>query len=252
MTRPLVTDWMSVCRNGWQAGMNVLFPLQCHVCACALPAESEVAICEACETRLLKDAGPICPKCGQLLPPSQVDTEQGCFRCKNKAYRFDRVIRLGLYQQEFRSLVLQTKKATQTSLTATLADWLFDRHQAEFAECAPDVIYPVPMYWRRRIARGTNGPETIAKRLAEHLGVPADLNGLRRVVSTKSQGPLAATARSKNVLRAFTVRSKVPKRVLIVDDIMTSGATCHEIAKCCKRNGAEFVAVAVLARAELG
>lgn len=251
MIQPSVTDWMRVCRNGWRAGINVLFPLQCHGCACALPAESEVAICHDCQTRLLKDAGPTCPKCGELLPPSQLDAERGCFRCKKKGYRFDRVIRLGLYRQEFRSLVLQTKKATHTSLTATLTDWLWQQYQTELAACAIDAVLPVPMHWRRRMVRGTNGPETMAQRLAEHLHVPAELSRLRRVVSTQAQGPLTATARTENVRRAFAFRGQVPKRVLVVDDIMTSGATCHEIAKCCKRSGAEFVAVAVLARAEL-
>ena len=114
-------------------------------------------------------------------------------------------------------------------------------------------MLPVPMHWMRRVVRRTNSAELIAAAVAQGLDVPLAHRALGRVRWTRKQGPMLRTQRMQNVRRAFRLSERVPvrgRRLILVDDIMTTGATCDEVAKILKRAGAAAVTVAVLARAD--
>ena len=111
------------------------------------------------------------------------------------------------------------------------------------------------MHWARRLVRRANNAELIAAALAARLELPIWHRSLRRVRNTRKQGPMLRTQRLKNVRGAFRLLPEFDvhgKRLIIVDDVLTTGATCDEIAKILKRAGAASVTVAVLARAETG
>ena len=111
----------------------------------------------------------------------------------------------------------------------------------------------MPMHWTRRLQRGINSPEILAGCLARHLGIPLRRRLLVRCRRTFLQTEMSPPQRFRNVRAAFRVH-KSPclqgARVLLVDDILTTGATCSEAAKTLKKAGAAAVVVAVLARAQ--
>lgn len=158
---------------------------------------------------------------------------------------FDRTIALGEYSGLLRKLVLRAKH--DEHVAQGLAEVLFAERHEELAEGAPDLIVAVPMHWRRRWQRKTNSAEVMAGALAARLGVRARFGKLRRIRSTPPQTSVPGSERFANVRRAFRARSKA-KHVLLVDDVLTTGATCSEAARALRDAGAERVTVAVIGR----
>jgi ComF family protein len=178
-----------------------------------------------------------------------------CPNCARRPARFDAVVRLGRYEQMLRDAVLRVKRREQEPLTVALGQLLAAERGSDVKALRPTCIIPIPMHWSRRLWRGVNSPEIVAGVLAKELAVPMRPRLLRRRRRTEKQANLTRWQRRRNVRRAFrTRRSKhlVGARVLLVDDIMTTGATANEAARTLRKGGAEFVAVAVLARAAEG
>jgi predicted amidophosphoribosyltransferase len=168
--------------------------------------------------------------------------------------------------------VLRTKRLTHESLTKALGRLLAERRGAELATFHTDLIVPIPMHWGRRLWRGVNNTQLLAEELGRRLGKPVAHRLLLRRRPTKPQKDLLLPERFANLHGAFRLRSerhafgtlRLPFRaahgmcrihgckgshVLLVDDILTTGATCSEAARVLKAAGAAAVAVAVLARA---
>jgi len=115
----------------------------------------------------------------------------------------------------------------------------------------PDLVVPVPMHWTRRISRGTNPPEILAEMVARKNQIPLIADLLRNRRKTRKQGTLLPDQRRRNVREAFSVSAGYDIReahILLVDDVMTTGATGNELSKILCRAGAKRVSVAVLAR----
>jgi ComF family protein len=112
-----------------------------------------------------------------------------------------------------------------------------------------DAIVPVPLYWRRRIERGFNQAELLARQLSGSTGLPV-VRVLRRVRATSTQAGLSNTSRRRNVAAAFRSRSVAGKRLLLIDDVMTTGSTAAACATALKRAGAARVALLTVARVD--
>lgn len=230
--------------------LDLLYPPRCAFCDKDLESAVAPLLCDLCRQQLAPPAIPRCPMCGAATPGAPVAS--GCRRCKDRKFEFRGVACLGAYEAELQKAVLRTKSHRQDRLARELTELLWLRTGAEIANGRPEVVAPMPMHWTRRIRRGTNSSETIAEVLAASLGVPA-LPLLRRVRRTQRQGSLPRDERFRNVKKAFGMRRGcrcAGARVLLVDDIMTTGATCGEAAKVLRQAGAVEIAVAVLARAE--
>jgi len=146
---------------------------------------------------------------------------------------------------------LRTKKSAHESLTMQLGAYLAQRTARETWAAKIDVVVPLPSHWWRRWTRGTSGPELLAYAVAEALNRPVVTRAVRCVRRTRKQGMLRPREREQNVRGAFEVvrPEAIAKRgVLLVDDVMTTGATLREVARCLRRAGAKRVYVAVLAR----
>ena len=144
------------------------------------------------------------------------------------------------------------KDRKDRALALALGDLLLERCRDQLVDWHIDAVVPVPMHWTRRVWRGVNSPTTIAQRIAAHLRVPMTEHLLVRRRRTVPQARLSPRRRRANVRGAFRAsvhRDLHGARLLVVDDIMTTGATLNEAAKALTRAGAEFVAVAVVARA---
>jgi ComF family protein len=231
-------------------GLNLVFPPACAACQASLEPGMPVAICSPCREQFI-DTRPACSRCGLKIPAGMESI--ACPQCRHLRLRFARVVRLGHYEGDLRSAVLRIKRPHERALAVALADALVETFAAQLSQPLPEVVIPVPMHWTRRAWRGTNSPHTIAGRLASRLGIPLATHKLVRARRTAPQATLSPNKRRANVRGAFRVRSHrdLPgARVLLVDDIMTTGATLNEAAKVLAKAGAGEITVAVLARAE--
>jgi ComF family protein len=249
--------WMHHIRGGLshivRGGANVLFPPRCVCCCADLHDEpDDWPFCGPCLGRLAPATWSGCRRCGsQVLDLGHVPDH--CPRCQKAPLRFDAVITLGSYHAGLRDIVLRMKRPTHNVLSVAMGRLLAERRHDGLLEFQSDIVIPVPMFWARRFYRGTNDTEVLADCLAKSLGIPAWRRILVRHRHTQPQAALPPSRRLENVRGAFRVRRPdVVKdaRVLLVDDVLTTGATCSEAAKVLKQAGAAWVGVAVVARAQ--
>jgi ComF family protein len=205
-------------------------------------------------------AEPLCERCGVPVPAVQVEDgtmrrisiERGCYRCRGPKLWFHGTVALGLYSGRLRELVLRMKSAEGNAISLALARLLWQRRKAMLAELGADVVVPIPLYWRRRVVHRTNSAAVMAEVLSKKMGLPSASRMLRRTRSTQRQFEVTPSKRWENVRRAFALRAGYYLRdahVLLVDDILTTGATCSEAARAILNAGAARVTVAVVARA---
>jgi ComF family protein len=145
------------------------------------------------------------------------------------------------------------KRPYHHALSLAMARLLFERRRERLLEQQADIVVPIPMHWSRRIGRGINNPDIVGQCLAKSLGIPLRRDILIRRVNTTPQADLPPSRRFENVRGVFGVRrleAVAGARILLVDDVLTTGATCSEAAKVLKRAGASAVAVTVIARAQ--
>lgn len=245
----LTDDMAGVAR----AGLGLLFPPVCGHCRADLPdgQHDGLLLCADCRILLGPELGPGCPRCGAVAAAD--DGSPGrCEVCRDVPLRFDAAVPLGLYQDELRAAVLRMKRPAAAGLSVAMGKLLAERRRGQLADLSADLIVPIPMYWSRRLARGTNSPEGIAEGVGHVLGVPIRRRVLGRCRNTLPQAELSPSQRFRNVRGAFRVRRGRPAglRVLLVDDVLTTGATCSEAAGMLKQAGAAMVAAAVIARSQ--
>jgi len=236
-----------------RVGLNLLFPPRCAFCDVELPgSQVDPLLCGKCRSLLGPAAVPSCPRCGAAVSTAAVGAD-GCRRCRNVRLKFDTVVPLGAYRGQLRSAVLKMKHPAGDHLSAAVGRLFGQRRGAEVAALRPDLVVPVPMHWTRRLARGTNSAELLAAGLSRHLGVRLARQILVRCRNTLPQADLPPSRRFQNVRGAFRLKAGYDlegRRVVLVDDILTTGATCSEAAKVFREAGVAMVAAAVVARAE--
>ena len=198
--------------------------------------------------------GAVCNRCGV---PMEVDLgeENECAACIAKPPRWQRARAALVYDEASRRLVLDLKYAGRRDGLAIMATWMVQAG-AELIEDA-DLLVPVPLHYRRLISRGYNQSGWLAGAVSRRTGVPMRVDILRRTRATRSQGGLSARARRRNVAGAFNVRNGKTealegRNVLLVDDVLTTGATLAGCTRALKKAGAARVDVLVLARVVRG
>ena len=234
-------------------GLDLLFPPRCLCCdADLLSSPDDLLVCADCRLLLAPEVWLGCARCG-ALSGGQRESTGGCWLCHRTRVEFDTVVTLGGYDLGLRKMVLRMKRPSGGSLAAAMGRLLALRRGRQLADLGGGLIVPVPMYWTRRLGRGTNSPETVADCLGRSLGIPVGRRVLSRCRNTLPQASLPPRERFRNVRGAFRVRAGYHldgRGVLLVDDILTTGATCSEAAKVLKQAGASLVAAVVVARAE--
>jgi ComF family protein len=181
--------------------------------------------------------------------------ELDCNHCRGDKLRFERTIALGAYEGPLRQLVMRMKIDRSELIAGTLVELAWQEKHQELANLNVDVVTTVPMSLRRRWQRGTNPPRAMAEKLAEKLGVPAAGGMLRLKRNLPPQVGLSRPARFRNVAGEMALRPTYylqAAHVLVVDDILTTGATCSEAARVLRRAGAERVSIFVIARTPSG
>jgi ComF family protein len=237
--------------------LHLLYPGVCGACNCLLPPE-QADFCTACRTVLTTDAFPTCPRCAGTIGP-YTHAPGHCTACHRIAFAFEKVLRLGPYkgndglETPLGTLVLRMKHASGEGLAEALGILWAEHAEASLRAAGATVVVPVPLHWRRHWQRGYNQSEALARPLAARLNLPCRPRWLRRIRDTPHQAWQAPSDRPENVRDAFRARPRSPlagHTVLLVDDVMTTGATASEAARALRQGGAARVVVAVLARAQ--
>jgi ComF family protein len=233
-------------------GLSLLFPPRCAYCFVDLAEpEDHVPICAACCRRLVPETWIGCRHCGSAMAAGE-ESSESCSLCKYPPLHFDAVVTVGRYQDELRDVVLRMKHPRHENLAMAMGQVLARKRASELSAIGADVVVPVPMHWLRRWRRGTNSAELLARCLGRQLHLPVG-RLLARRKNTTPQSELSPKERFRNIRGAFRVRMPPQfkgARVLLVDDVLTTGATCSEAAAALKKAGAKTVAVAVVARAQ--
>ena len=224
-------------------------------------------VCEDCRRSASVPARTFCRRCGCVAVPETARGENAlCRFCLSKTgglkFAFDEIRPMHFYRGTTRALVLQLKRISDPTLAEIAARLYFESRRRVLKAFRPDAVVPVPMNWRRRFWRRVNAPDILASALARELGVPCWAKTVCRVRATPPQSSVEWASRRDNVAGAFALKAGKPdgplerlkgKRILLVDDAVTSGATASEIAFLLKNGaGVEAVCVATLARAGLG
>lgn len=257
LTRTISKAWRSAtlpARSLLAVGLDFVAPPSCP--ACGQSAESQgneqpfdPRLCGSCTGDLAPQVRNVCQRCAAPVGP-HLDTSDGCLHCRSDRFAFHAAVSLGTYAGRLQSACLRSKEPQGVSLASALAAELWNRHATAIAGWQPEIVLPVPRYWLGRILFGSNAATIIAETLARRLERPCRLDLLTKVRWTPSQASLPATERRHNLKDAFAARAARLKgrRVLLADDVLTTGTTAHRCARVLKEAGASEVMVAVLAR----
>jgi competence protein ComFC len=245
--------------RGWlveasDAVVSVFFPAGCRICDKLLVRASRVPFCEECLDSFEAPKEKKCEVCGQAL--GWLAQREGeplvCRACQQKTYAFERARSYGIYDGALVRAILLLKWERMEPLGEWFAGRLADIVGREAEQLAADVVVPVPLHRDRERRRGYNQASLISKPLARKLRLPHKAVLLMRTRPRPDKQVLSLEERWESVRGAFATRpgSQVDnKRVLLVDDVMTTGATLDSCAKALMESGAKSVLGLTVARA---
>jgi ComF family protein len=229
---------------------SLIYPQQCKVCGGQVAALADGVACRSCwhATRLFDGSEMLCDRCGAFFGDKAATVPIYCRKCDDHLY--DKAVAAGVYEKALAAAVLELK--TVPTLPKRLRMLIADTFlPPAFGEV--DVVLPIPLSKRRRLERSFNQAEIIAAAVAKRLKVAVDKHTLSRKLHTPIHRiGMDQKARELSVRNAFEVnRPKLVdgKNILLVDDILTSGATASNAAKVLKKKGSRKVYVFTLARA---
>jgi ComF family protein len=242
---PVIAIWL---RRAVEGAAGLVLPRRCL--ACGTPVAGDGALCAECWPAVRFLGPPHCAVCGY---PFEFDPGAGslCGACAARRPAFDRARSVFVYDTASRGPLIAFKHADRTDAAPTFARLMAGAAAELLADA--DMIVPVPLHRRRLLARRFNQSALLARALGRETKITAVPDLLVRTRHTPSQGGLSASARRRNVAGAFAVRNGMAEKVrgarlLMVDDVYTTGATVGACATVLRRGGAAAVDVITLAR----
>jgi ComF family protein len=234
---------------GLQGLLQLVYPPQCLTCDARVTSDG--GLCGACwkDTRFI--AGLVCDQCGCPLPGDDPGHRVLCDDCLQTPRPWSHGRSALVYEANARHLVLAMKHGDRLDLVRPAAQWMLE---AARPLIQPDtLVVPVPLHWLRLVKRRYNQSALLSQTIARGAGLQHCPDLLRRHRATASQDHRDRVARLQNVAGAISVTPRhaglvKDRPVLIVDDVMTSGATLSAAAEACHQAGAGTVCVLTLAR----
>lgn len=220
---------------------NLCFPLTC--CSCGDFIDTE-GLCSNCWKKIKWISEPKCKICGL---PFEIEIDGICASCSRKKPYFDKAISVFEYNEASKKIVLKFKNFDSTYMAKILANWMYRAAQVEFTKA--DVIIPVPIHFLKRLRRKYNQSELLARELNKLSHVNYKPNILAKIKRSHSQEGLNKQQRLTNLSGTFGMKAALhEKRVILVDDVLTTGTTANECSKLLKKHGAQHVTVVTIAR----
>ena len=237
--------------------MDWLYPSRCRACSGSIQGRDYEYFCSTCWPQIQLVAHPFCTICGRPFPDSSGD-DHACGVCLARNPHFAQAHSWACYPREeatehpLRQVIQKFKYGRKVALGKPLGRLMARGCEEFLAACKAEAIIPVPLHPRRLRWRGFNQSVLLARQISRAYNIPVDCFTLFRKIDTPPQTQLPEEDRRKNMRRAFALAEESAmsgKRVLLVDDVYTSGATVNECSRVLKRGGAREVFVLTLARA---
>jgi len=218
--------------------ISIFFPRRCPICDEAIPYGEK--ICKTCATKVIYIKEPACKKCGKQL---ENERQEYCGDCSRKKHYFEHGKAVFSYQKDIKLSMYRFKYSGRREYADFFAEEAAKRYAAWLRRHGIEVIVPVPMYAAKKRGRGYNQAEVFARALGKETMIPVEKNLVIRVKNTLPQKSLNDKQRKDNLKGAFQVRANIVKysKILLVDDIYTTGATIDAIAELLKMSGAKEV-----------
>jgi len=234
---------------GMQGALQILYPPQCI--SCSAPVQSDFGLCADCWRETPFVSGLVCDQCGLPLPGQDSAERVLCDDCMTIARPWEQGRAALMYRYNGRRLVLALKHGDRMDLARPASGWM---RKAAQPILKPEMLaVPVPLHWMRLFRRRFNQAALLSRAIAKSAGLDHCPDALSRKRSTGSQDGKTREARFANLVGAFAVPKAREKRVagrdiLLVDDVMTSGATFAAATDALLAAGAQSVSVLCLAR----
>jgi len=233
---------------------DAVYPRRCAFCGEDLSGGGGRFLCESCRYGVLEpDSSLRCPRCGIGVGEAAL-VVGSCTHCRGRSFKFERAFDVGSYKGKLREMLMDFKFRRRLYLANELGALLGEKVRREGVTGEVDFITYVPQTFVGRIVRGFNPAELLARKLSRNVDIAVARGLLERSGNARGQRGLCAKERVRNVRGAFRVRRdgfSKGKTFILVDDVLTTGATANECSKVLKRAGARKVFVAVIARPDL-
>jgi competence protein ComFC len=233
----------------FQAAVSLLYPAACAICGKNIRAGEY--LCDGCEAKLIHIVAPFCETCSEPFEGS-IHSAFTCANCAHRTIYFDSAVAAYRGRGIVREVIHQFKYARQIHLRHLVARWLRAALDDErLRDCNFDYVVPVPLHPARERERGFNQASLLSELLSAQTSIPSKAV-LERVRYTTTQTALDRSERMENLHNAFRLRKNADVRglrVLLIDDVLTTGSTLSECARVLKRAGAMSVHAATAARA---
>ena len=230
--------------------LTLAYPQACQICENSVENFADGVACQACweKTQIFSGAETLCGKCGRFLQAKPTNINTFCHLCDEHFY--DAACAVGIYGDALAASILHLKR--EPFVAKRLQNLFISRFQnSDFQDVS--LIVPVPLSKKRRLERGFNQAEVLAAILAKQTDIKLDQKSLIRKIHTPMhRAAMDNKARELSVKNAFNVsRPKLVEgeKILLIDDVFTSGATVSNCAKILKENGAKQVCILTIARA---
>lgn len=230
--------------------INIILPPRCIKCGNVLSDNN--GLCTVCFNSLTFISEPYCQKCGHPFIEIKKGEKMLCANCIKKTnktpFRYNRSSLV--YNEESKKMILALKFMDKTENAPILASWMFLSGKDIWND-GVDIIIPVPLHYTRLLKRKYNQSALLAKEISKLSNIPVDYTSLIKYRKTRPQVEFSGQERIKNVKNAFSIKNpeKIKgKRIVLIDDVQTTGSTLRECAKVLKKAGAKSVDTLTTAR----
>lgn len=197
-------------------------------------------LCEKCRKKIKYVTEPKCAKCGR---PLEDEVQEYCMDCTKGKHIYDRGMAVFTYEEGIKESIYRFKYKNHKIYGEFFGDEMAEKYGKWLKNMEIDAIIPVPVHKERMRKRGYNQAELIARRLSNRIDIKMDEYMLTRMKKTRPQKELGVSQRKKNLEKAFKVCGNIVKykKIVLVDDIYTTGSTIDECARVLKEAGVEEV-----------